>query len=288
MKNIELSKYDFQLMSKVFNKSILVELAKFGESHTLEKIVSGLEANVIRLDYQNLPAFFERAFHLLRQHYPNEYIYKNAIAEKIVRGRHKLSNSLYVTEFKVNNTIADVAIFNGTSTAYEIKTEFDSFQRLDSQLRTYKKAFEKVYLVVPSVDVEKALKVVDGTTGLYELTDRYSLKMLREASTNIETFCSETILNCLRVPEYMQIISNNFDYSPPLSPSKRKQDCIELFAKLDIKTLHKEYLKQIRAREYSDLEKSTFKDFPKSLTSVLLSSRLNKKLLLNLQSCIVG
>ena len=75
MKNIELSKYDFQLMSKVFNKSILVALAKFGESHTLEKIVSGLEANVIRLDYQNLPAFFERAFHLLRQHYPNEYMF---------------------------------------------------------------------------------------------------------------------------------------------------------------------------------------------------------------------
>lgn len=38
-------------MSKVFNKSILVEFVKFGESYIFEKIVFGLEVNVICFDY---------------------------------------------------------------------------------------------------------------------------------------------------------------------------------------------------------------------------------------------
>ena len=288
MKNIALSKYDFQLMSKVFNQNILLELAKFGESRSLEKIVSDLDTNLISLDYTNLTAFFDRTFHLLRKNYPNEYIYKNAIAEKIVRGRHKLSNAVYVTEFRVNNTIADVAIFNGTSTAYEIKTEFDTFQRLEAQLHMYKKAFDKVYLVVPSSDIKKAMTAIGGTTGLYELTDKYSLKMRKEATTNSDTFCPETMLNCLRVPEYMKVVSNHFNYQANISPSKRKQECIEMFSTLDKNILHEEFLKQIRSREYTEIEKSVFKGLPKSLTSLLLANRLNKKLLLNLQSCIVG
>lgn len=70
-------------------------------------------------------------------------------------------------------------------------------------MKIYKKVFERVYFVVFSVDVEKVLKVVDGIIGFYELIDRYSLKMLREVFINIEIFCFEIILNCLRVFEYM-------------------------------------------------------------------------------------
>ena len=42
---------------------------------------------------------------------------------KLVKSRHKLSNVTYINEFHVLNSICDIAIFNGTSTAYEIKTD---------------------------------------------------------------------------------------------------------------------------------------------------------------------
>ena len=40
----------------------------------------------------------------------------------------------------------DVAILNGTSTVYEIKSHYDSFDRLDGQLADYKRVFDHIYL----------------------------------------------------------------------------------------------------------------------------------------------
>ena len=91
-----------------------------------------------KLTYIKLLIYF--IIQLIKE-YRNEYIFKNTIANKIIKGRHRLSNVTYINEFRVVNSICDVAIFNGTSSAYEIKTELDNFDRLENQLADYKKGF---------------------------------------------------------------------------------------------------------------------------------------------------
>ncbi|PKG80047.1 hypothetical protein CXF80_18020 [Shewanella sp. Actino-trap-3] len=78
-----------------------------------------------------------KTYATLDKHYRYEYFYKNTIANNRLLGRHSLRTAAMITEFRVGRNIADCVIFNGSSTCYEIKTEFDSLSRLDAQLDSY-------------------------------------------------------------------------------------------------------------------------------------------------------
>lgn len=57
-------------------------------------------------------------------------------------------------EMAIGDSRVDICRINGSSYAYEIKTEYDTFDRLESQMRDYLKTFEKVYVIVPKNRVE--------------------------------------------------------------------------------------------------------------------------------------
>jgi hypothetical protein len=278
---------DYQLLSKIFSRTVITELAKYGKSAKIEAIISELSLDTNKLTDISLTSFFDKSYAALVRNYRNEYVFKNAIAEKIVRGKHKLSNATYVTEFRVGKSIVDAAVFNGTSTAYEIKTEYDSFERLDSQLHSYGQVFDKTYVVVPSSKVIKALDVIPETVGVYELTDQYSLSEIKEASSNIDNVCKYQILNSMRQSELLLLIREKFDYIPVNSPSQQKKDCTELFLSFDKEVAHEVFVSTLKARQLQDFEKNIIKTLPRSLTSLILSLRLNKKLLFNFQTCIM-
>lgn len=67
------------------------------------------------------------------------------------------ANDIVVFEKSIGDSRVDVCRINGKLCAYEIKTEFDSYKRLKSQMRDYFKAFDKIYVVVPicNADVVK-------------------------------------------------------------------------------------------------------------------------------------
>ena len=60
-----------------------------------------------------------------------------------MQGEHIPQNSTLINEFRVCNSKADIAIINGKSTVYEIKSKYDSLDRLESQIADYKKVFDK-------------------------------------------------------------------------------------------------------------------------------------------------
>ena len=278
---------DYQVLSKVFSRSVLLELAKGQRSSSLGKILSelGLHCHDV-IDEISLVDFFDDSYDLLLKNYRNEYIFKNAIASKIVKGKHRLANSSYFTEFKIGNSIADVVVFNGTSTAYEIKTEYDSFERLDGQMLSYSKVFDKIFLVVPPSKVKKALELSPAHVGVYELKDSYSLSVVKDAKSNLNNLCPIEIFNCLNKSEYLEIISKSYDYTPPKSPSLLKNECLKLFSLLEIRKIHNLFVESLKKRQLDAVEKEIIKSLPDSLTSLTLSARLNKKLLANFYSCI--
>lgn len=250
---------DNQLISKIFNRKIIVELASLNTSPTLLSIVKelGLDKNI--LNDIGFASFFENSFNYLQSNYRNEYVYKNTIANKIVRGKHKLANTCYTTEFKVGKSIADVAVFNGTSSVYEIKTEYDTFDRLESQITDYSRVFDKVYIVVPESKKEKALNVAPPHVGIYSLTSRNCLSLERESLSNIPYLEPESMLHCLRPSEYLKFVKQKFNYSPVKSPSQTKRDCIELFSQLDKDEAHKEFVNILKNRQLLDYEKANIK-----------------------------
>ena len=76
--------------------------------------------------------YFEWMYRCLVRGYRCEYVFKNEIVHHLIQ-RYKSKTSVIFNEFRVGKSVADLAFFNGESTAFEIKTEFDTDKRLVKQ-----------------------------------------------------------------------------------------------------------------------------------------------------------
>lgn len=263
--SIDLKK--IKILSLAFSKAVLEDILSKQYSLIFFEIVkkTGLYTQLKDETYFNI---FELFFDSLVKNYRNEYVYKNAIASKIVRGRHKFTAS-YFSEFRVWDSIADAVVINGTTTAYEIKTEYDSFARLESQLNTYQKVFEHVYVVIPE-SKRTALEIagLPKNIGVIVLTKNYSLSKDRESKSNIEYFSPDMLFSCLRKQEYESIVLKYYGSLPEVKPVYVRRECASLFKKLDVDIVHREFLSSLKSRNNSEDKKEMLTLLPKSLLSL--------------------
>ncbi|OOE36592.1 hypothetical protein BZG04_05930 [Salinivibrio kushneri] len=262
----------------------------------ISKGVSGLPASSRNIEHlltnresSSVEHLFDTAYKELVASYRNEYVYKNAIAEKIIRGKHRFSKSCHFSsEFRVNNSIADVVIANGTTSAYEIKTEYDSFERLEGQLYDYFKVFDKVNVVLPEKCLDSWLPRIPCKTGVIVLTERYTLRTIREAHSNMYELDPNSVFSCLRRDEYIEAIKNQFGFAPQCKPVDLKKACRTLFLTLNSEVVHREFLNALRSRRLRKEKVELIKSAPPSLTSVLLSTNLNLREVETLRAVFSG
>lgn len=278
------------LISQVFRKSVFEDIV-FKSNHSIwENLLNNSEIRV-ELDGLNLSQAFDLLYRIIEKSYRNEYVFKNNIAHKLVKSRHKLSNVTYINEFHVLNSICDIAIFNGTSTAYEIKTELDNFDRIESQLSDYRKIFEKIYIVTVESKINLLQNRIPSEIGIFELTSRNSLRTIREANSNFEELSYKAMLSSLRYSEMLRMMKDLFDYEPSKSPKKIKQDCISLFESMSIIDAHHHFVKILRQRSLNQQEKEFVRSLPYSLLALILNMRPSNnkmgKILYNLNNIII-
>ena len=128
-------------LSRFFSSSVLQEMARYGESPILARLIRESRLLDFSLEIENIGDLFESAFSFLKKkQFRYEYIYKAALTHNILMGRHKRKASL-LTEFRIGKCKADIVILNGTGTVYEIKTDRDSLTRLTNQIESYMKVF---------------------------------------------------------------------------------------------------------------------------------------------------
>ena len=262
--------------ASLFSTSIIKRLIADGKQDFLKfsksiEIVGSRENVCIR-------SIFDSAYLQLLSSYRNEYVYKNAIADKLVRGTHRFSkNCFFSTEFRVANSLADVVVANGTTTVFEIKTEFDSFERLDGQLSDYSKAFDHIHVVIPEKKIDCWESKIPKRVGVTVLSNKYTLRELRPASSNIENFDLQVMFSCLRRSEFITAIKNQFGYIPECKPVELKARCRELFLTLEPLVAHAEFLAALKSREMRCEKIELLKNAPSSLTSALISANLSLK-----------
>ena len=122
--------------------------------------------------------YFDYVYRILEKNYRNEYVYKNTLIKGYIVKEYSLKETKVFNEFRIGTSIADLAMFNGTSKAFEIKTELDNDKRLASQLGEYAKLMEEAYLVVSADLVDKYLPDIDSGVGIIALYPQgRSLKM---------------------------------------------------------------------------------------------------------------
>ncbi len=83
---------------------------------------------------------------------------------------------------------ADLVAINGHITAYEIKSDFDSLTRLNSQIEEYDLNFEKNFIVVGEKFSSKIQKIVPNHWGIVVVSgknyEKINIHFLRQAKLN--------------------------------------------------------------------------------------------------------
>jgi hypothetical protein len=222
---------------------------------------------------------FEHAYAALLDSYRCEYLYKNAIASKILLGKHSLRTAGMLSELQVQDCKLDLLLVNGQTVAYEIKTELDSPDRLFNQLSTYQRAFECVYVVTHESCAARFTSDLPLGVGILQLSSRYTLNQVRQAETDYSRLDPGVMFNILRRDEYVPIIRKHFGAIPMVPNTLIYTECRRLFLELPLPTICTEMSAALHERAHRALAVSQqdAETAPHSLTLHVLSGNIDRK-----------
>ncbi|MGQ8817027.1 sce7726 family protein [Serratia sp. NA_13] len=262
------------IYAKAFRRPFFTSLAK-GED--VSHVFSFFKDYISDDKSYTVREIFDFLFEMLRKNYRNEYVYKSAIINKIIFGRHSPKTSSSSIELHVSNSIVDVAVFNGHSTAYEIKTEFDSPKRLATQTIDYLDVFEKTYIVTHPDFADKYGSLNLPNVGVLVLSKKDSFSVIKEAETNLENIKLDKVFSVLRRDEYVSIIEDYISKKISMPNGLIHDFCKDVFLSMPLTVANGYFISAMKKR-------ATDKDFidylyslPASLRALGYATPLSKK-----------
>lgn len=260
-------------MSKDSHESIMKNLYDIEQLRDYTSLFSGrVHTNILRLDdfsdFHNVIAkydsqytgdtfhsywdYLKLVYRVLAKYYRSEYIYKNIFLNEILLKTYGIKSTVAFSEFKVGKAIADLALFNGASKAFEIKTELDNEKRLCNQLNEYSKLFEECYIVVPIDILSKYEQIVTDNIGIiiFEPSNRgrYSMHEIRHAQKN-DTVDINVLMSSVRCTEYKNMVLSAFGKLPDVSCFEMYDTCKSLLHTLPASDLQQLFLQAIKSRK---------------------------------------
>ncbi|WP_312530963.1 sce7726 family protein [Comamonas sp.] len=253
-----------RLIARIFSRPVLDDIARRGTAKHIAKRLAGLGVRPAKCD-ASVADLLDASLTELGQEFRCEYVYKAAIANRIVFGKHSPRTSSMSIELGVAGSIIDVAVFNGTSTAYEVKTEYDSYRRLNTQTPAYLRAFDNVYVVTHPDLSQRYATLVDERVGILCLTDKGSLREVRKPVRDISRIETAVIFRMLRRQEYMYAVHRHFGPQPAMPNGHLHQYYEQLFCRLTSQQAHKILVSTMRARTTDEDTVAFVSSLPQSL-----------------------
>ncbi|WP_180113605.1 sce7726 family protein [Acinetobacter sp. YH12063] len=256
-------------IAKLFTSNCLNAVASDDLSFLKRSKIDKIAQKYNALNYHDL---YHKAYIDLSKNYRNEYIYKNLIAQKIFLGRHSLDSSILLSEFRVGTNKADLVLLNGCSTCYEIKTEYDSLMRLQDQLASYLKVFDKVNVVCSQKMLGDVIHLAPIEVGIIELTNRNTLKIVREP---IETnqLDIELMMKSLRKEEYQAIAEELYKLKIDVPNTRLFELCEKIIKNHDPKIIKRVLIETLKKTRKNNSR--AIKSLPFFLTNALISFKFN-------------
>lgn len=265
-------------VSRLFSSKLIRELARRGASPMFARLAresSLLDGAEPEEPIRNL---FDRAFSLMkRKNYRHEYIYKAAIAHKVLLGTHSLQTAVMLNEFRVGANKADSVILNGTSSVYEIKSERDSLSRLEQQLRAYRDVFAKVNVIIGENHINSVFEMTQDDVGVLVLTNRYQISTVREAVECPERTKPEVIFNSIRLNEAKKVLKILGKGIPALPNTQMHEALEQVFKTLNPAEVHRAMVSVLRVTRSLSPISEFLNTLPGSLQAAVLSTPLRKQ-----------
>jgi len=228
-------------------------------------------------------------YKLMSKSYRNEYFYLNTLLNKLLLGRHSVNTTTALTQIPIGKSRADFILINGKAVVYEIKTELDTFERLDTQLKDYYKAFNQVCVVTSASNFEKLSTLLNDTpVGIYVLTKESTLnKQLRkEPKEKNEYLSHKAIFKILHKGEFESIILSHYGYLPMASQVFYYDECFVLFTDIPVLTAYAMALDVLKKRNRILIKE--FRKVPYELKSLMYFLNISSKDLIGLNHFLRG
>ena len=255
-------------LSSAFSRSAFIDVLNFNDYSHFNWLAS--RYGILRCaTYTDL---LKKSYSVISKHYRCEYVYKNELIKLLLK-KYGTKKSVYFSEFRVGNSIADIVMFNGESKAFEIKTEYDTPRRLDKQMDDYKRFFDKCYIIVPEDKVDEYNAIIESTTGIIAMSRnnaRILLKEIRHAEQN-ERFESEALMSCLRIEEYKHIVLSLGESLEGVAGYDMYKYCYQVISKANLYELRELFLREIKKRKNNT---ALLRKYPMSIRQMMLSLNL--------------
>ena len=265
----------YSLLARCLSGPVLRQLSQHGTSPYLAAAFqeTGLQQELG--DNATILEATKSIFAGMRRHYRSDYVYRVAIANKLFLGRHSPATTTFLSELRVGESRADIAMLNGTSTVYEIKTELDNLDRLGSQLDDYSRMFDRTYVVTHDDEVESLLSMVNSSVGIIVLTREFTLRTVREAESNAMFVDIPTIIGALRSAEVAEITKALTGAVPKVGNVNLVAACTKLLLKFSPERVHDRMLATLKKRR--KFEAYDFVGVPPELVPAYLDTGLRPR-----------
>lgn len=256
------------ILNRLFTRNVFFDMVGHNSnSTTYGTVIQRFVSDPTDKDNETL---ISEIYRFMSKSYRNEYFYQNTLLNKLLLGRHSVNTTTALTQIPICKSKADFILINGKAVVYEIKTELDTFDRLDTQLRDYFKAFNHVCVVTSESQYAHAVDLLQETSvGIYVLTlqNTISTKLRKEPEENNSQLDYTAIFKILHKREYESILLQYFGELPVTSQVFYYGECLKKFSQIPIKHAYEMSIKQLKKR--NRIRVSEFEKMPYELKSLI-------------------
>lgn len=260
--------------SSAFSRIVFSDIANFSDFSHLDWMVSHynepLKNGASYMDYLSY------IYSVMSKAYRNEYVFKNEIINQLLIKRYGTEDTIALNEFRVGDSIVDLAMMNGESKAFEIKTSLDSPKRLRKQMNDYKRLFNKCYVVVDAEECDYYAQHIEDSTGIVSLKYEKGRIVLKEyrGAAKCETIDADCMMKCLRTSEFSNMVESYFGELPQVSPVDMFEVCKKQMRQIPSAELNRLFLAEVKKRSSAT---GRLKFFPKEIRQIMLALNLSQR-----------
>ncbi len=225
--------------------------------------------------------YLKHVYSIIEKYYQNEYVLKNSFLTEWLIKEIGQSNSKVYSEYRVGNAIADLAMFNGNSKVFEIKTEYDTDSRLKLQIEYYRKVFNQIFLIVPETKLH-LFKKYDSKIGIitYKKKQTQKFTLYRNAINDTELE-AETIMHILHTHEYKSIVKLYLGELPNMTSFNQFSICSDILRQIPNFELNKLFIEKMKKRNFENVISGRYYKIFNQLSLALKLNKSAMRILIN-------
>jgi hypothetical protein len=222
---------------------------------------------------------YDHVYYEMSRSYRTEYLYKNQIIRTVFETRHNPDRSTVLLERHIAGWASrvDMLVVNGTTTAYEIKTDLDDVSRLRNQTDFSLQVFDRVIVLCSERSIEAVRRVTDERVGIYVLSVDGRIRRVRPYIQNADMVEPKAIFTILRRPEYVKAIERSLGPIPPLDPRARYQFCADAFATIEPKAAHSILAGALRRRFVRGGDSAKLREIPFAMAHLYYKTKAKER-----------